>query len=76
MKKYIVFMLSFALLLLVFQLLSGWLLTVSYTPDLFLQKTTSDPTTVLGQSSTIYLVGILFIASLAYFTSQKLSKTE
>ena len=72
MKKYVVFMLSFTLFLLVFQILSGWLQTILYTPD-FLRKTISDATTVLGQSSTFHLVGILFIASLAYFTSQKLS---
>ncbi|ERN53932.1 hypothetical protein A33I_09010, partial [Alkalihalophilus marmarensis DSM 21297] len=33
MKKYIVFIFSFMLLFIVLQIISGWVLTIFYTPD-------------------------------------------
>ncbi|WP_391115847.1 hypothetical protein [Psychrobacillus sp. L3] len=74
MKKYFIFIFIFALLLFLFQLFSGLLLTMFYTPNFYLQKTSSDPATIFGKSTTMYLLGTLLIASFAYFSSQKLLK--
>ncbi|QFF99192.1 hypothetical protein PB01_10310 [Psychrobacillus glaciei] len=74
MKKYFIFILIFALLLLAFQVFSGLLLTMFYTPDFYLQKTSSDSATIFGRSTTLYLTGTILIASFAYFSSQKLLK--
>ncbi|THE11611.1 hypothetical protein E1I69_14250 [Bacillus timonensis] len=72
MKKYVVFILSFGLLYLIVQILSGWLLTTHYTPDLSSMNNNTSQEVVFGQTSIIPFVATLLVATLAYFISQKL----
>lgn len=75
MKKYIVFILSLTLLYTGFQLLSGWVLTALYTPDISVINPTLNEESVFELSPTIQFLAILLIATLAYFFSQKLLVT-
>lgn len=75
MKKYLVFIVSFALLYIIFQIFSGWILTALYTPDLTSMGDNLSQEVVFGQTSTLHLLATLLIATLAYFLSRKLVKT-
>lgn len=75
MKKYIVFIVSFVLLYIGVQILSGLVLTALYTPDIGLQNGNSGQGLSFGETSTIPLLAILSIATAAYFVSQKLFVT-
>lgn len=72
MKRYIVFILSLILLYIAFQILSGWVLTTLYTPDVLSMTTNSSEESIFKLPATIQLLVALFIATLAYFISQKL----
>ncbi|GAE26647.1 hypothetical protein JCM9140_2731 [Halalkalibacter wakoensis JCM 9140] len=72
MKRYIVFILSFVLLYIVFQILSGWIVTALYTPDLSSINRHGSQEVVFGQTSIIPFFSTLFVATLAYLLSQKL----
>ena len=71
MKKYVVFILSLTLLYIAFQILSGWLLTTLYTPDVLSITTDSSKESVFKLPPTIQVLVVLFIATLAYFISEK-----
>ncbi|TFD99433.1 hypothetical protein [Jeotgalibacillus salarius] len=72
MKKYIVFILSLALLYIGFQILSGWVLTALYVPDLSTGYMSTSGGIVLEQSPVIQFLAILLIATIAYVFSQKM----
>lgn len=72
MKKYVVFIVSFSLLYMVVQLVSGWLLTAFYTPDLSSVKGDVGQEVEFGQTSIVPFLAVLFVATLAYFFSQKI----
>ncbi|HHY73388.1 MAG TPA: hypothetical protein GX497_09195 [Bacillus bacterium] len=75
MKKYIVFLASFALFYFVLQILSGLILTSFYTPDFSSTVGSLSQEVGFGKTSTAPFLAILFTATLAYFFSQKLCKT-
>jgi hypothetical protein len=72
LKRYVVFILSFVLLYIVFQILSGWILTALYTPDLSSINNNASQEVVFGQTSVIPFFVTLLVATLAYLLSQKL----
>ncbi|MBU7595157.1 hypothetical protein FVO58_22095 [Metabacillus halosaccharovorans] len=72
MKKYVVFILSFVLLYIVFQILSGLLLTALYTPDFSSINNNVSQEVLFGQTSIIPFLGTLLVATLAYFLSRKI----
>lgn len=72
MKKYIVFIFSFVLFYMLVQLLSGWVLTAFYMPDLSLTNSNLSDEVVFGQSSFLPLITSLTIATISYYLSQKL----
>ncbi|MFC0559029.1 hypothetical protein [Halalkalibacter alkalisediminis] len=76
LKKYVVFIFSFVLMYIVFQILSGWLLTAFYTPDFSSINNNVSQEVVFGQTSIIPFLATLLVATLAYFLSQKLFTTS
>jgi len=75
LKKYLVFILSFGLLYVVVQLLSGWILTTLYTPDLSMNNNVGQEVE-FGRTSIIPFLATLLVATLAYFFSQKIFITK
>lgn len=73
MKKYLVFIGSFALFLILFEILSGLLLTAFYTPD-FSSINSYQQEVSFGIDTGYPYLMILLTASLAYYFSQKLGK--
>lgn len=71
MKKYFIFILSFFVLYVAFQLLSGAILTALYTPDLSTIGGSLSQEVSFGKTNSIPLLGILLVATLAYALSQK-----
>jgi hypothetical protein len=76
MKKYLIFIISFAFLYTIFQLSSGAILTALYTPDIPLMQSTSSQEVVFGETSNIPLLFIFLSSTIAFFLSQKLGKTS
>lgn len=76
MKKYIIFMISFFVLYMLFQVVSGWILTALYTPSFSSNDSSLSNEVTFGNTSVMPFVVIVLIASLAYFISQKSFKTE
>ncbi|MCM3668701.1 hypothetical protein M3181_06770 [Mesobacillus maritimus] len=72
MKKYVVFILSFGLLYMAGQLLSGWFLTAFYTPYLSSVNGNVGQEVEFGRISIVPFLITLLMATLAYFFSQKL----
>ncbi|RDU37988.1 hypothetical protein DRW41_08265 [Neobacillus piezotolerans] len=72
MKRYIAFLISFILLYMFFEVISGSVLTALYTPDLYLVSNSLNGEVLFARPSSFFFLGILFIATLAYFFSQKL----
>ena len=70
LKKYLVFLISFVMLYMVFQIGSGLILTASYTPDFSSIEGNLSQEVVFGTSSIPLLVTLL-TATVAYFLSQK-----
>lgn len=56
----------------VVQLLSGWLLTTFYTPDLSSVKGAVGKEVDFGQTSIVPFLATLLVVPLAYFFSQKI----
>ena len=75
MKKYFVFITSFTLLYIGFQLLSGTILTAFYTPDFSQLGTGTSQEVVFGQATSVPLLITMLLVTSAYFLSQKLFKT-
>ena len=76
MKKYLIFIISFAFLYTIFQISSGAILTALYTPDISLVQFTSGQEVVFGETSNIPLLFIFLSSTIAFFLSQKLGKTS
>ncbi|WP_439649627.1 hypothetical protein [Gracilibacillus salinarum] len=76
MKKYVVFILSFGLLYSIFQIVSGLLLTASFTPDFSSLSSKLSQETVFGQTSIMPFVAVLLVATFAYFLSQRIVKSS
>ena len=82
MKKYIAFIVSFILLFLILQVMSGMLLTLTYTPDIAeawnVSAKLSQETVIKGSHHPFLLIFISAIlsASFAYFISKKVSSKE
>ncbi|MEK5323423.1 hypothetical protein [Aeribacillus sp. FSL M8-0254] len=74
LKKYFVFIIRFLLLYTVFQILSGNVLTAFYTPDFSAKTGSLSQEVVFGEPSSIPLLISLFIATTAYFLTQKVLK--
>jgi hypothetical protein len=74
LKKYFVFILSFIVLFVGFQLLSGAILTALYTPDFSAIGGGFSQEVEFGKTNAIPLLGTLLVATLAYFLSQKVFK--
>lgn len=70
LKKYLVFLISFVMIYMVFQIVSGLILTASYIPDFSSIEGNLSKEVVFGMTS-IPLLLILLIATLAYFLSQQ-----
>ena len=70
LKRYLLFLISFVMIYTVFQIVSGLILTASYTPDFSSIEDNLSQEVVFGTTS-IPLLLILFIATLAYFLSQQ-----
>jgi quinol-cytochrome oxidoreductase complex cytochrome b subunit len=70
MKKYLVLIISFVMIFMAFQIVSGLILTASYTPDFSSIGGNLSRKVEFGTIS-IPLLFTLLTASLAYFLSQK-----
>ncbi len=70
LKKYLVFIISFATIYTVFQIVSGLILTASYTPDFSSIEGNLSQEVVFGTTSIPLLITLL-TATLAFFLSQK-----
>ncbi|MFB7642070.1 hypothetical protein ACFRH9_29180 [Peribacillus butanolivorans] len=75
MKKYLVFIISFVMIFMAFQIVSGLILTASYTPDFSSIGGNLSQDVAFGTSS-IPLLSTLLIATLAYFFSQRKVRTS
>ena len=76
MKKYLIFISSFAVLYLLFQISSGAILTLLYTPNL--SGVSSIPgQEVIAEKASIDSLFIIFLSStIAFLLSQKVGKTS
>ncbi|MBP1970165.1 ABC-type Fe3+ transport system permease subunit [Virgibacillus natechei] len=81
MKSYIIFAISFVLLFSLFQVLSGIILTITYTPDIEevwnMSANLPDEVVMQGSSSSsfFYTLFIAFLsATIAYFIPKKFTK--
>ena len=75
MKKYILFLTSFAVFYGMFQIISGLILTAFYTPNFALMNTGISHEVAFGQAGNFPFMILLLIATLAYFFTQKLTAT-
>lgn len=82
MKKYITFIVSFILLFLILQVMSGMLLTLTYTPDIAeawnVTAQLSQETVIKSHHNSFLLMFLSAIlsASFAYFISKKSSSKK
>lgn len=70
LKKYLVFIISFVMIFMAFQIVSGLILTASYTPDFSAIGGSLSQEVRFGEISNPLLLTLL-TATLAYFLSQK-----
>jgi hypothetical protein len=75
MKKYILFLTSFAVFYGMFQIISGLILTTLHTPNFALMNTGISHEVAFGQAGNFPFMILLLIATLAYFFTQKLTAT-
>lgn len=75
MKKYLVFIVTFILMLTVVQIVSGLMLTSLYVPDIANAAQTGNEAAVLGWPPLVSFAGMVLTATLAFGISQKLIKT-
>ncbi|WP_338469639.1 hypothetical protein R4Z10_12540 [Niallia sp. XMNu-256] len=76
MKKYIVFISSFAVFYGLFQIVSGLIITAFHNPTFALMNSNLSQEVSFGNIGAFPLVTILFIATLAYFFTQKLGTVK
>lgn len=76
LKKYGVFIISFAALYVIFQLLLGWVLTAFYSPNFSLMENSLSQKVEFGEISYFSLINHLIIATLAYLVSLKFGQTS
>ncbi|MGG3890757.1 hypothetical protein [Metabacillus fastidiosus] len=76
MRKYLIFITSFILLYVIFQISSGLLLTAFYTPDFYALESASSQKGMIGEAVSIPLLATLIISTLAYFLSQRMFKVS
>ncbi len=72
MKKYAVFVISFVMLSIGFQLLSGWIVTALYDPVLTIYNKPVHQELAFGYHSMFLLLSTLVVATVAYFLSQQI----
>ncbi|MFJ8064575.1 hypothetical protein ACIQYS_08085 [Psychrobacillus sp. NPDC096426] len=70
MKKYLLFITSFTVLFFVLQIGSGMILTLFYTPDITSTGISVYSEVEFGNTSPIYLIGTIIIATIAFLLSQ------
>lgn len=75
MKKYLVFIVTFILLLTVAQIGSGLILTSLYVPDIADAAQTGNEPAVFGLPPLVSFAGMVLTATLAFGITQKLIKT-
>ena len=77
MKKFLIFTVSFALLLMLLQIFSGALITMFYAPDPTLLTGSLPQEVEFGEMSTfsVFGIGIFLTGIFAYFISQQFGKT-
>jgi quinol-cytochrome oxidoreductase complex cytochrome b subunit len=82
LKKFFIFAISFALLFIIFQVISGMLLTMLYTPNIeeawSMSGSLSQETVITGNSNSflITLFTTLLSAAIAYLIPKKLIKNN
>jgi hypothetical protein len=76
MKKYILFLTSFAVFYGMFQIISGFILTAFYTPNFASLNTGLGSEITFGQAEILPFMNLLLIATLAYFITLKLTSTK
>lgn len=76
MKRFIVFIVSFVLLYIVFQVLTGMILTALYTPDFSHMQDRPSQKVTFGNASLLRFIATFLPATLAHFISQKAVKKE
>ncbi|WP_100372365.1 hypothetical protein [Bacillus sp. FJAT-45037] len=76
MKRFFVFIISFAFLYMVMEVSVGWMLTAQYTPDLHAGEPFPSQEIEFGRVSVIPILMTFLIAAIAYFLSQKISITQ
>ncbi|ARF17832.1 hypothetical protein [Sporosarcina ureae] len=80
MKKYIVFSISFIILLVVFQFLSGYLMTLFYKPDMTNAwnqfGNLSNTVEIKGSTSLLPLILTFLAATMAYFSPRLFVKNN
>lgn len=74
MKRFLIFIISFVLLYIVFQILTGWILTALYTPDFSHIHGGMKQKAAFGNASTSRFIVALLPAIVAYLISQKTFK--
>ena len=73
MKKYILFLTSFAVFYGMFQIISGLILTALHTPNFALMNTGISHEVAFGQAGNFPFMILLLIATLAYFLHSKIN---
>ena len=76
MKKYILFLTSFAVFYGMFQIITGLILTALHTPNVALMNTGISQEVTFGQAGNASFMSLLLIAILAYFFTQKLTANK
>jgi len=78
MKKYLIYINSFAALYLMFQISSGAILTLFYNPDLSSVQAIAGQEVVLERTTNIpfSFIFIFLSSTIAYFLSQKVGRTS
>ncbi|MDV2682851.1 hypothetical protein RYX56_00540 [Alkalihalophilus lindianensis] len=73
MKRYLVFIVSFGVLYIVFELISGLILTTFFTPEFVSVESSLQQEVALGYHSSIPLLMLVSVATIAFFISNKVS---
>lgn len=76
MKKYILFLTSFAVFYGMFQIITGLILTALHTPNVTTMNTGISHEVAFGQAGNAPFMSLLLIATLAYFFTQKLTANK
>ncbi|WP_428907988.1 hypothetical protein [Niallia sp. Krafla_26] len=76
MKKYIVFLPSFAVFYGLFQIVSGLVLTALHTPNLMVMNPALSNEVTFGQTGALPLITLLFVATMAYFFTEQVTRMK